>query len=300
MSGSGRGFERDRIRRLYDAQVLLQVPLFRLLYPTPGSGRKWLVSQKMQTGAAKTRRKAAQINMSGLTEIHSHFLYGLDDGAKTRAEMTALIDNAHAEGVRYLFATPHVVPGVKPFNRELFGARLNEARQYCQYKRYPMTIKAGAEILFTPAIDRFVMERRLPTLGNSNTVLVEFTPDITYSEIQSAIDSFMRADYELIIAHVERYPCLYYGRAYRIKEKFDVQFQMNCGTILHKRGIFSELRIRKWLRDGLIDYVASDAHDPVRRRFRSRSAYKALTKMLSKEEAREMIGWGPAFSKLLE
>lgn len=237
--------------------------------------------------------------MSGLTEIHSHFLYGLDDGAKTRAEMTAMLDAVNADGVRYLFATPHVMPGIKPFNWNLYGIRLNEARQYCRNKCYPITIKAGAEILFTPAIDRFIMEGRLPTMGNSSHVLVEFSPDITYSEMQSALDSFEQADYEVIIAHVERYPCLQFGRAYRIRERYDVRFQVNCGTILRSKGFLLDLRIRKWLQDGLIDFVASDAHDPVRRRFMLRSAYGRLVELLGEAEARELVGWGSAYSDLL-
>ena len=36
--------------------------------------------------------------MSGFTDYHAHFVYGVDDGAQTREEMYAMLD---AAGVRY-------------------------------------------------------------------------------------------------------------------------------------------------------------------------------------------------------
>ena len=48
--------------------------------------------------------------MSGFTDYHAHFVYGVDDGAQTREEMYAMLDAAAADGVRHLFATSHSTP----------------------------------------------------------------------------------------------------------------------------------------------------------------------------------------------
>ena len=50
--------------------------------------------------------------MSGFTDYHAHFVYGVDDGAQTREEMYAMLDAAAADGVRHLFATSHSTPGM--------------------------------------------------------------------------------------------------------------------------------------------------------------------------------------------
>ena len=34
-----------------------------------------------------------------------------DDGAQNRAEMEAMLDAAHTDGIAFLFATPYVTPG---------------------------------------------------------------------------------------------------------------------------------------------------------------------------------------------
>ena len=53
--------------------------------------------------------------MSGFTDYHAHFVYGVDDGAQTREEMYAMLDAAAADGVRHLFATSHSTPGMERF-----------------------------------------------------------------------------------------------------------------------------------------------------------------------------------------
>ena len=35
--------------------------------------------------------------MSGFTDYHAHFVYGVDDGARTREEMFAMLDAAAAK-----------------------------------------------------------------------------------------------------------------------------------------------------------------------------------------------------------
>ena len=48
--------------------------------------------------------------MSGFTDYHAHFIYGVDDGAQTREEMYAMLDAAAADGVRHLFCLLYTSP----------------------------------------------------------------------------------------------------------------------------------------------------------------------------------------------
>ena len=228
--------------------------------------------------------------MSGFTDIHAHFVYGVDDGAQNRADMEAMLDAAHADGIAFLFATPHVTPGVFPFDHELYQRHLEEARLYCERKRYPLALYAGAEIMYTPVIERYASERRLPTLAGSQYVLMEFVPDITYAELEDALDLMERAGYSTIIAHVERYACMYHGKARRVKEQHDVRYQMNCNTVLRKRGFFKERVIDQWLKDGLIDFIATDSHDTVRRPSSMKDAYRVLCQRYGKQYADLITG----------
>lgn len=229
--------------------------------------------------------------MKGFTEIHSHFLYGLDDGAHSRSEMEAMLDAAYTEGVICLYATPHATPGVYPLNNDLLMRRLYEARCYCVSKRYPINILAGAEILYTPALRNYISDQRLPTLGNSDYVLVEFVPNVSLKEMEFALELLRRQGYAPVLAHVERYKCLFReNNLAKIKENYNVRCQINANSVLSKQRYFRARKIRSWFERNLIDFVASDAHDLRYRPFRMRAAYARLAKEYGREYANQLLG----------
>ena len=48
--------------------------------------------------------------MARFFDLHSHMLYGVDDGAKNREMMFAMLEMAYADGTRALCLTPHYSP----------------------------------------------------------------------------------------------------------------------------------------------------------------------------------------------
>lgn len=226
--------------------------------------------------------------MTGFTDIHSHFVYGVDDGARSCEEMAALLDAAYANGIRTLVATPHQTPGIAPFHEELFFLHLREAYDYCQGRGYDISLYTGAEILYTPALEPYARQRRLSTYANTRHVLVEFLLDITVREMEKAVTLLEECGYLPVIAHVERYACMGNGNAYRLKERHDVCYQVNCGSILGGHGFFRDCRVKRWLKDDLIDAVATDMHSMEYRPPQMAAAYRALEALLGRERAEEL------------
>ena len=103
--------------------------------------------------------------MSGFTDYHAHFVYGVDDGAQTREEMYAMLDAAAADGVRHLFATSHSTPGMERFPQEIYDRHLALARAYCTQKGYDLKLEHGSELLYTPAAGYAAVQRQLLRLG---------------------------------------------------------------------------------------------------------------------------------------
>ena len=226
----------------------------------------------------------------GFVDIHSHFVYGLDDGARTITEMETMLDAAHADGVVSLFATPHVTPGMKPFDAEKYESHLNQARRYCRDRGYNMQLFSGAEILYTPMLQQYCMEHRLPTLGDSEFVLMEFVPGVKLQELESALTLMKRNGYIPILAHIERYNCLYRGKtAAKLKERYYVRYQVNANTVLSDQGYFRTRKIRSWFENELVDFIASDAHNVQNRRTKLRKAFSTLKKQYG-QQAEQLMG----------
>lgn len=228
--------------------------------------------------------------MMKFSDIHSHFVYGMDDGAQTAQDMEAMLDAAVADGVGCLIATPHITPGLHPFNEDRFWRHLLEARAYCQIRGYSLNLYAGAEVLYTPALEHYMSRHALPTLANSQKVLLEFAPAIPFAEITDAVDLLERNGYVPILAHIERYKALSGLNIYQLKEQHSVLYQVNCSAVIDGEGLFKDMQLRRWFRDELIDHVASDSHNCRLRKTRMKSAFTILSKRFGVEYARRLVG----------
>ena len=228
--------------------------------------------------------------MTGFTDVHAHFLYGIDDGPQTAREMEQMLDAAYADQVRALFATPHITPGLEPFDMELYQTRLDQARAYCAARGYDMKIYGGAEIMYNPAMANAVINRTLVTLAQSDYLLTELLPDVSFSELRDAVWQIERAGYVCVLAHIERYACLYHPRIYELKKRHDIRYQINCASVVGSRGFLRDRFIKKWFEDGLIDFVASDAHNCSTRPTRMSAAYKLLKQRYGAPYAGKLTG----------
>ena len=199
--------------------------------------------------------------MSGFTDYHAHFVYGVDDGARTREEMFAMLDAAAADGVTRLFATSHSTPGMEPFPRDVYQRHLDFARAYCAEKGYDLMLESGSELLYTPAAAYAAAEHSLVTLGGTDWVLLEFVPDVAAAEVETALRQITGSGYRVLLAHIERYPRLARSGALpRLKEQYGIRCQVNAATVL-EGGFFQRRKLDRWLKDGLVDAISSDAHN---------------------------------------
>ncbi len=214
---------------------------------------------------------------TGFRDMHAHFIYGVDDGASSLEEMKAMIDMAHENGVTDLYATSHFTPGIRHFPETHYQEHFREAEAYCREQGYPIRLHTGTEILYTPALRNYLQSRQLRTLDGTEYALMEFVPDIGFSEAEEAVSLLEEYGYVPILAHVERYPNLYGPKIYRLKREHNVLYQMNCQTVIRDKGWRVTHLVKKWLGDELIDYISSDMHDTGSRRGRMREAYELLS-----------------------
>jgi protein-tyrosine phosphatase len=228
--------------------------------------------------------------MSGFTDIHSHFIYGVDDGAKSLDIMQSMLTDAYNNNISRLIATPHVIPGMKPFDSELFECHCAEARDFCSANGYDIEILTGAENLYTPAFPGYAERHGLIGLAGSRYILVEFIPDAELREIRDAVEFLSFHGYIPVIAHVERYKNLSYREACRLKDYYKIIYQMNCGTILRSGSFFQNLNMKKFLKSHLISCISSDAHNCDSRRFRMAEAFEAVKNDYGLHYANEVTG----------
>lgn len=223
-----------------------------------------------------------------LTDIHQHLLWGLDDGPGTPDAMQAMLLEAHRQGIAQVAATCHACPGMTPFDRGLYQARLEEAQAFCRSQSLAVQVLPGAEIAWTYQTVSSLRQGKLPTLGSTDHVLLELWRDVSLQEAKSAVRSLIGAGYRPVLAHVERYRCFSWwpGQALKFRAETGALFQVNAATLLRPCSWQQRWLVRNLLEAHGMDAVATDAHGSDARPINLRQAHEWLLQHTQADYAR--------------
>lgn len=199
-------------------------------------------------------------------DIHTHILWGVDDGPSGPEQMLRMLDAAYADGVRLLCLTPHYHPGYFGRNRDKSREVFGQLERYAGEKYPDMQLYLANELRYDSNCISWLEEGFCRTIGEGS-VLVDFSAGESGKKIQEAMYRLLNAGYQPILAHVERYPHLRGDiRALRKLRSQGVMFQITAGSVFGAFGLGAKVAARRLLKEDLVDMVASDAHDMARRK----------------------------------
>ena len=192
--------------------------------------------------------------LQGAKDVHSHILFGVDDGIKTLDDSLAVLRYEESLGINELWCTPHIMEDCANETKHL-KARFAEL---CAAYNGSLSLHLAAEYMLDTVFEQRFKDRDLLTMEN-DTLLVEtstWTPPLglydTFREIQSA-------GYRPLFAHPERYRYLTEPSYERLR-KLGIHFQLNLPSLV---GFYGETAQRKaeWLlANGFYSEVGSDCH----------------------------------------
>ena len=195
------------------------------------------------------------------TDIHCHVIWGVDDGGNSEEETLKMLQEAAADGIGKIIATPHMTPGVYEFPEERFQLHLARARRYIEEEGLNITMSRGAEILYTDPTPRLLRERKVPTLEGTNHPLIEFSPTDSWEHILDALQKVCRAGFSPVIAHMERYPAIKsIDQVRRLKDGCQALVQINARTLTKKQPLLRRKYFDRLFQENLVDFIATDTH----------------------------------------
>lgn len=223
--------------------------------------------------------------MMNYLDIHSHILYGVDDGSKSLEMSMEMIDMAYQEGIRVQYATPHfsldkhAQASKERIERHFEILKAEVSKKYPDYQLY-----LGSELYYEPGMLEALKNGEALTMAGSRYVLVEFSFGGHYSDLLQGMKELVSARYKPILAHVERYSCLR-GNTERMDElkNMGVLFQLNTENF--EKSIFSDSYryAMKIIKAGYIDFLATDAHNKDKRAPRMKKAMGIVEKKLGND-----------------
>ena len=200
-------------------------------------------------------------------DIHSHVLPHMDDGARSTRMSLEMLRQAESEGITDIIVTPHYRRGYFKGNRSQVEEELAELREFMKAEGIRVNLYPGNEIYYHSELEGKLDSGALSTMNNTEYVLVEFSPMEDFMYIRRAVDDLFSMGYIPIIAHVERIQCLTKDieRARALKNG-GCNLQVNVASAVGKMGFRCKRFVHKLLREELVDYIATDAHDAYKRR----------------------------------
>ena len=199
----------------------------------------------------------------GMIDIHSHVLWGIDDGAEHFDESVELCFMAEDNGTENLFLTPHLMYWDKA--EELYDLReqkVEELQEVLFDNDSEIILRKGFEILCDD--DIFDIKYFKPyTLCGSRYILIEFDffkP--TYEDVNAWCEYLKSFGLVPIIAHPERYEFFLndYSAIDKLSQKGNL-FQINSGSAAGMFGDDVQDFAERMINCGFADFFGSDAHD---------------------------------------
>lgn len=223
-----------------------------------------------------------------MIDIHSHVLYGLDDGAETLDESLAMIRMAAASGTTDLVATPHASPHFR-FDPERIRERLNEIAGQ------GVRLYSGCDFhLSFENIDDAIRNPRKYTIHQKNYLLVEFSDLIIFRNTEEIFARLEDAGMIPVITHPERNGLL----RQRVEEiqkwvESGARVQITAQSLLGDFGGRAREFCENLLDRRLAHFVASDAHDCEHRPPKLDVAFAWIEKRYSRELAEQLCITNP-------
>lgn len=194
------------------------------------------------------------------TDIHSHLIPGIDDGAKTLEDSIRYIEQLQKLGFRNIVTTPHIKWGHFQNTRETISWGLNQLNKALEAKGIDISVRAAAEYYIDDFFLQLLQEEPLLVIRD-NQVLVELS---FYAEPFRVFDIFFKiqtAGYQPVLAHPERY-AYYHDRkdVFRKLKDMGVMLQLNLLAQIGHYGRQVQT-VSNWLiEEHLYDYCGTDMH----------------------------------------
>lgn len=219
-----------------------------------------------------------------MIDIHSHILPYMDDGAKDWDMAITMAKQAHADGIRYIVATPHHRNGRYMNESSKVLEMVDLLNSKLQELELDIMVFPGQEIRVHDDLLRHFENGEIRALHDSRFILLELPSSHVPAMVEDIFYELSLMKIQVIIAHPERNAEIarnpeLLARLIELGALAQVTAQSVSGE---KGGKLQKLSLDLCKRN-LIHFIATDAHDPVRRPFQLSRSYQVIEKKLGPE-----------------
>ena len=248
--------------------------------------------RKTHTGTTRPPlRKAA--NKLRVIDLHCHILPGIDDGPKTLGQSLAMARHAVSHGIRLSIATPHIHLGCYDNDCDNIRDAQQKFQQALAEEGIALQLGMAAEVRVDAHLPGLVEAGKLPFIGSwegLNALLIEFPDNHLPAGSEALVRWLIGRGILPVIAHPERNRTFVYH-----PDKLMPFVELGCLmqiTAASLTGLFGP-DVRQFAvslaRQGLVTFMASDAHNLEKRIPNMLPALDRLYALIGRGKADDLV-----------
>ena len=201
-----------------------------------------------------------EIDFSALgTDLHSHLIAGIDDGAQNLGQSVELIRSVLDLGFKKIITTPHVMVDYYRNTPETIKTGLSILKEELNKQKIEVTIEAAAEYYLDEDFENKLDSGEILTFSNYLLFEISFSNfPINFFEI---VEKIVSKGYTPLLAHPERYAYLHGSVTnYRRIKDAGCHLQLNTISLTGYYGKPVRKAAEMLVDNMLIDFIGSDMH----------------------------------------
>ncbi len=198
----------------------------------------------------------------GLCDIHNHLLPGIDDGSKSVGMSLKMLEKFYALGIASVLPTPHIYQDLYPNTPTSIKNAFDLLTEKTSKIESPKVNAYAAEYMIDEVFMKNLQSSMPSLLIKDEYILVEINFFSKTTLLVEAGFTLLQHNITPILAHPERYHSILTIRQYKELKNKGVYLQLNALSLMGHYGPEVKQKAEKLLKEGLYDFVATDAHNP--------------------------------------
>jgi protein-tyrosine phosphatase len=194
----------------------------------------------------------------GYVDLHSHVLFGLDDGAPDRETSLAMLDALASLGVSEQCTTPHQKASQYLPAWDAIDTTFS-ALEALRKPHHP-TLRLAAENMWDDVFHGRIQSNTIPRYHGTQVFLVEIPPSLMPPNLADQLFKLTRTGNVPVLAHPERYEALWDNDELARTLRRVCAFQIDLPALAGFHGRREAKQARHLVELGLAAAVATDAH----------------------------------------
>lgn len=221
-----------------------------------------------------------------MIDIHSHLLFGVDDGSRTLEESVHVIKKLYEVGYTDIILTPHYInDSTYVSTREENLDVLKRLKVGLIRNNVNVNLYLGNEIYIDSEIANLLKNNIISSLNDTKYLLIELPMSGENEIYYDVFLDLINMGYKVILAHPERYISFQkdFNKVYELKE-LGVLLQSNVGSVLGDYGRGAKKTIKRLLKENLITFMGTDIHHNKEEYIFVEKAKKKMSKYLTQKQ----------------